>query len=228
MSENTAGHAIPRAALGPVACRSCDLFEICCVIDALPGASALQRCPSLRTVGPGEKIFRAGDPVESVYAIRKGFAKSERTAADGRARVIALHVPGEVLGTDSVRAGFYADDVVAVSPATLCQLPLKPLLGSSQGASVLREGLELLMTSTREEPKHASGPVEQRLERLELSVMKRMQAHGLPTKGLCLKLSKQAVADLLGVHVDSLTRSLKRRRTKWTRKIDDAFSLLGV
>jgi CRP/FNR family transcriptional regulator, anaerobic regulatory protein len=228
MSVNTTQYAIPRAALGPVACRSCDLFEICCVIDALPGASALHRSPSLRTVGPGEKIFRAGDIVEYVYAIRKGFVKSERTAADGRTRVIALHVPGEVLGTDSVRAGYYADDVVAVSPATLCQLPLKPLLGSSQGASVLREGLELLMTSTHEEPEHHSGSVEERLERLEHTLMKRMQAHGLPTKGLCLTLPKQAVADLLGVHVDSLRRSLKHRRTKWTRKTDDAFSLIGI
>ena len=228
MSVNAMEHAIPRAALGPVACRSCDLFEICCVIDAMSGASALQRSPSLRTVGPGEKIFRAGEPVEHVYAIRKGFAKSERTAADGRSRVIALHVPGEVLGTDSVRAGYYADDVVAVSPATLCQLSLEPILGASQGASLLRDGLEALMTSTREEPQRPCGPVEQRLERLEHTVMKRMQAHGLPTKGLCLELSKQVVADLLGVHIDSLRRTLKRRRSRWTRKTGDAFSLMGV
>ena len=227
MSVNTTEHAIARAALGPVACRSCDLFEICCAIDALSGGLAV-RAPMLRSVGPGETIYRAGDPVEHIYAIRKGFARSERTAGDTRARVIALHVPGEVIGTDSIRAGYYIDDVVSVSPATLCELPLKPLLGSTHGASVLRDGLELLMTPTREAPERSAGPLEERLERLQITVKKRLQSHGIHTKGLCLQLSKQTVADLLGVHVDSLRRSLKRTRTTWTRKAGDAFSLMGI
>jgi CRP/FNR family transcriptional regulator len=227
MSVNTPERATQRAGLGPVACRSCDLFEICCVIDALAGASALQRSPVLRHVGPGETIYRAGDPAENIYAIRKGFAKSERTAGEGRTRVIALHVPGEVLGADSIRAGRYTNDVVAVSPATLCELAVKPLLGATQGASALRDGLEVLMTSARDRSEHPSGSVEERLEGLELTLMKRIQAHGLRTDGLCLKLPKQAVADLLGVHVDSLRRSLKRTHTTWTRKANKAFSLMS-
>lgn len=235
MSVNTPERAIQRATratratLGPIACRSCDLFEICCVIDALAGCSALQRFPVLRTVGPGEPIYRAGDRAEHIYAIRKGFAKSERTTREGRTRVIALHVPGELLGADSIRAGHYADEAVAVSPATLCQLPIKPLLGATQG--VLREGLELLMNSSRDESEHPSGPIEERLERLELAVMKRIEAHGLRADGLCLKLPKQAVADLLGVHIDSLRRSLKRKDAAGTcttsARTRDTFSLMS-
>lgn len=223
MSASRSDQSKHRNALGPVACRECDLFEICCVIDALPGVFAHQRSALLRSVGPGETIYRAGDPAKSIYAIRKGFAKSERTAEDGRTRVIALHVPGEVIGTESVQAGHYTHDVVAVSPATLCELPIKPLVESKEGASVLSDGLQLLIGVSREAPPPLSGAVEERLARLELAVMTRMQAHGIASKGLCLNLPRQEVADLIGVHVDSLSRSLKRTRT---RTKDDSFSLM--
>src|SRR5436190_802106 len=75
-------------------------------------------------VRAGSTLFQSGAPAGSLYAIRKGMFKT--VDADGR--VLALHIPGEVLGKEAFSTDTYACNAVALQSSVCCELPV-PLLG---------------------------------------------------------------------------------------------------
>src|SRR5262245_46354259 len=118
-----------RHGIGPIACRSCDLNEICRLsgLIAFDGGRARQPTGALRTVPAGAPLYRTGDPAHSLYAVRQGLLKTVRVSADGDEHIVELNAPGEVLGLEAFSAGTYANDVIAVQSAVCCELPLRVL-----------------------------------------------------------------------------------------------------
>jgi CRP/FNR family transcriptional regulator len=184
-------------AVGPVACRACDLFEVCALINALPIASGLQRCPTLRPLARGEVLYRAGTPARHVYAVRKGIVKSTATRASGRSYAITLHVPGEVLGRESVVRGCHAHDVIAVTPAMICELPLEPYLQSHQELGPLRAGIERL-GPLHTDSAGMKGGMRERLDAFVAELKARLRSRGIEPD-FALDLRKRELAELLGL-----------------------------
>ncbi|HEY5807272.1 MAG TPA: cyclic nucleotide-binding domain-containing protein, partial [Povalibacter sp.] len=94
-SRSNSGHD----GAGPIQCRSCDLNEICRLSGLIAIESGRRRHSSgaLRTVRAGATLLRRGGPAHSLYAVRQGMLKTVRTSVDGDERILALHMPGEVL-----------------------------------------------------------------------------------------------------------------------------------
>jgi CRP/FNR family transcriptional regulator len=194
--------------IGPVACRSCDLFQICAAIETLPASSGLPRCPTLRVVEIGETLYAAGDPAHHIYALRKGMVKSECSAPDGTKRIVALHVPGEVVGEEGIRAGRYINTVIALTPAMVCELPFRSI------ANCDSESLQLGLAALTE-PKHALAlrrprRAQHRLDNFARDLVARLQSHGVAPRELALGIARYELADLLGISIDSLRRALQQ------------------
>lgn len=192
--------------IGPVACRGCDLFEVCSLIDALPISSGLQRCPTLRTIARGDALYRAGTPAQHVYAIRKGIVKSATPMPDGKVRAIALHVPGEVLGRETIAGGRHLHDVVALTPTMVCELPLRPYLRSDEALAPVRAGFERLGLPKRAGSARRKGRVRERLETFIADLKTRLESHGIDAEGVALEIRRRELAEVLGVHTQSLGR----------------------
>ena len=192
--------------IGPVACRQCDLFEVCSLIDALPISSGLQRCPTLRTLARGEALYEAGAQAQHVYAIRKGVVKSTRPMPDGKKRIVALHVPGEVLGRESIAWSRYTHDAIAVTPVMVCELPIKPFLRSDAALAAVRSGFEQLGRAQRVAGARFNGRVRERLDAFIADLRARFRAHGLAAEDFSFALRRRELAELLDVHSQSLGR----------------------
>src|SRR6185295_9265729 len=92
-----------------VNCTSCNLRELC-----LPGGLCtedLEQVQSIvyarRRVKRGERVFKAGDEFEAVYAIRSGFFKISVVDGDGREQVTGFSMAGELLGMDAMGSGMH-------------------------------------------------------------------------------------------------------------------------
>ncbi|NLG76114.1 MAG: Crp/Fnr family transcriptional regulator [Xanthomonadaceae bacterium] len=196
--------------IGPVACRHCDLFEVCSLIDAMPISSGLQRCPTLRTVARGEALYEAGAPAQYVYAIRKGVVKSLRPMPDSKKRIVALHVPGEVVGREAIAWSRYTHDVIAVTPVMVCELPIKPFLRSDPVLARVRSGFEQLgRAQGSDSARRNKGHTRERLDAFIGDLRARFRAHGLAAEECSFALRRRELAELLNVSSHSLGRIME-------------------
>jgi len=111
------------------ACSSCNLHELC-----MPGGLSsddVARLDALvasrRRVKRGEALFRAGDPFDSLFAVRLGFFKTRVTAEDGRDQVTGFQMPGELLGFDGIASERHSVDAVALEDSEVCNIPFHDL-----------------------------------------------------------------------------------------------------
>lgn len=199
-------HEAIGSTLGPVACRACELFEVCSLIDALPISSGLQRCPTLRTIARGEALYQAGAAAQHVYAIRKGVVKSVMPTSDGAKRVVALHVPGEVLGRESIARSRHIHDVIAVTPVMVCELPLKPYLRPHAELASARAAFERLRIAKPASGARRGRRVRERLETFMADLGSRLRSRGIDAEGFAFEIRRRELAELLGVHTQSLGR----------------------
>jgi len=80
----------------------------------------LSSAPSrLRTLAPGEHLFRQGDPATAIFRVEEGLVRLERRTVDGRLLVLHSARAGDPLAEASMFAGAYHCDAVA---AEACQV----------------------------------------------------------------------------------------------------------
>lgn len=71
----------------------------------------------------GAALVQAGEPVKGVMTLRTGMVKVVRMSSDGRARIVRVLRPGDVIGLEALAAPVYEADVVALTPASVCRIP---------------------------------------------------------------------------------------------------------
>lgn len=200
-------------AAGPIACRACDLNEVCrlCGLIALETGAAKQSRGALRTVEPGAPLFRAGAPAHSVYAIRQGMVKAVRVTADGDETVLDTHIPGEVVGLEGLGMGTYACDTIALNRVVCCEVPL-PMLGeqSARVRPLSAALVRLLSRAVAPRANPARGPMRERVTTFLLDLAQRLSQRGLDGQRFSLGLSRQELANLLDSRVETISRLIQR------------------
>ena len=77
-----------------------------------------------RTLAPGEVLFRAGDPVRSLYRVESGAMRLVRPLPHGADLVIQRAQAGAILAEASLFAVTYHCDAVASGPTRLRAVPV--------------------------------------------------------------------------------------------------------
>src|SRR5574340_493818 len=82
-------------------CVDCALREGClpAAMSAAQGAGAAPFLAVRQKVRRGHALYRAGEPLRVLYAIRRGMFKSQMIAEDGREQMTGIHFSGEIVGT---------------------------------------------------------------------------------------------------------------------------------
>jgi len=205
--------ASSRDGLGPIACRSCDLHEICRLsgLIAFNGGRGHQQTGGLRTLRAGEVLYRAGDAAHCLYAVRQGLLKTVHLDADGNEEILALNTPGEVLGLEALGNGTFANDVIALRSVVCCEMPLSQL--DEQGKSFRELGsalVRLLSKVIAPRPNPARGSVRHRLTTFLLDFGARLERRGLDGRQFALGLSRKDIADLLDTRIETISRMMQR------------------
>lgn len=221
-----------RDSAGPIACRSCDLNEICrlCGLIALQTGAARQSAGTFRTFEPGAPLFRAGTPAHSIYAIRQGMVKTIRVTSEGDETVLGIHTPGEALGLEGYGLETYSCDTVALTRVVCCELPLPMLREQNIRVRQLGEALLRLLSRAAAPHSHpARGPVRERVTTFLLDLAQRLSQRGLGGERFSLGLSRQELADLLDTRIETVSRVLQQlHRERAIRVEGSLITLLGL
>lgn len=97
-------------------CHNCRMSTLCLPLTLDVGSldrleTAIERG---RPVHKQQFIFHAGDPFQSVYAIRSGAIKSYCTSEDGSEQVTGFYLPGEIFGWDGIDNNNHKNTAVAL------------------------------------------------------------------------------------------------------------------
>ena len=201
-----------------LSCHTCVLNRQC--LTSGLNAADMQQLDSIvrrhRPLHKGEYLFRAGDVMHNLYAVRSGAVKTCFLDADGNEQISGLHLPGELVGLEALGIGAYYGDAIALETTMVCSLPLQPLEELAGRLPTLRK--QLLRATSRElhyEQQHFSHcreAAEQRLTSFLLNLSVRFSKRGLSATYFRLPMSRGDVANYLGLTIETVSRLLSRYR----------------
>jgi CRP-like cAMP-binding protein len=72
----------------------------------------------------GVVLYGEGSAVQGIFTLRSGMVKLVRSTLDGRPRIVRVLRAGDVVGLEALASGRYDSDAIALTPVTVCRIPL--------------------------------------------------------------------------------------------------------
>ncbi|MCI3950912.1 MAG: transcriptional regulator, Crp/Fnr family [Burkholderiales bacterium] len=199
------------------ACSTCSLRELC--LPAGLDEHELEKVDCMvkrrRPVRRGDRLYRSGAALDSLYAVRTGFMKSCVLHDDGREQVAGFHMMGDVIGLDAISSGRHLCDVMALEDSEVCEIPLARLQCLARDIPALQQhfhrilsreivrdhGVMLLLGTMR---------AEERLAVFLLNLSQRFAARGYSPREFYLRMTREEIGSYLGLKLETISRALSR------------------
>lgn len=211
-SENDTATVVDLAR-NKAACRECHWRELCLPLGLDESErTALDRIIRRRRVlKRGEMLYRFGDPLRALYAIRRGSLKTTGLMEDGRAQVTGFHLPGELLGADAISAEVHPCSAEALEASEVCEIPYGELETLAQKIPGLQHQLLRMLSRQLVDDERllvllGRMSAEERLAACLVSLSQRYARLGMDGTVYRLSLSRQDLGDYLGLALETVSR----------------------
>ncbi|MGZ5853698.1 MAG: helix-turn-helix domain-containing protein [Xanthobacteraceae bacterium] len=152
------------------------------------------------------EIFGDGEPADYVYKVISGAVRTYRVLSDGRRQIDAFHLPGDMFGLELGEK--HACSAEAVTSAKVLLVRRSSLLSASQrDGEVARKLWALTAQQLRRSQDHALLLIKSAQERVAaflLEMAKRLR----DASSVELPMSRQDIADYLGLTIETVSRTL--------------------
>lgn len=198
-------------------CQNCSISELC-----LPFSLNDQELDLLdniidrkRPVHKGDRLFKDGDSMQSLYAIRTGTFKTYTINANGEEQITGFHLAGDLLGFDAIADSKHPSFAQALDTSMVCEIPYNTLDSLSNSMPKLKKQILRLMSDeirtdqemlTLLNRKNA----EQRLATFLSMLSNRYEARGLSSTDFRLSMTRSDIGNYLGLTVETISRLLNR------------------
>ncbi|AZE49096.1 Transcriptional regulator, Crp/Fnr family [Pseudomonas chlororaphis] len=201
------------------ACANCSVLELC-----LPFGLTGQEIERLDTlivqrfkVRKGAALYRAGDPLRSLYAVRIGSFKTSVLSLDGREQVTGFQMPGEMLGLDAISTDRHTCNALALEDSEVCpihfshleklalELPsLQHNLNRILSREIVRDHDMLMMLGNMNS--------DERLAAFLLNLSQRLNQRGYSSRDFILKMRREEIGSYLGLRLETICRGIAHLR----------------
>lgn len=194
-------------------------------LDALVGlddaavAAIGEAARRMRRIAVRHELFSEGKPIGEPQLLLNGWAARVRLLPDGRRQILALLLPGDLIGHCYQPAPLAASSVVALTDLEMCPAPAvedSPSLRNAYAVSHALDEAYLLAQITRLGRMSAY----ERLADLFLELLERLSLAGMTHgNGFHHPLTQELVADVTGltsVHVNRVVKTMRQNGdTEW-------------
>ena len=199
-----------------ISCGECNLNRIC--IPQGMGPEELDYIASTvkrnRSAQKGDYIYHAGDSYTGIFAMKSGTAKLVHTDESGNETIIAILLPGELLGFDGISSGKYICSLVALENSSYCELNTNEIESLSQKVPRLQQ---ILLQRTGDQFNQSihrisqgQRPADIRLANFLLELTERNEIRGFPGEQIHLSLTRQELGNHLGLALETVSRLLSK------------------
>ncbi len=198
-------------------CASCSMRELCLPfglnaedmqqVDALIGARVKLK--------KGDALYRAGDPFQSLYAVRLGSLKTTVLAEDGREQVSGYHMLGDIIGLDGIGTERHGCQAVALEDTEICVLPFERLEDLARAVPQLQHNLHLFLSREISRDHNimlllGSMRAEERLAVFLLNLADRYRRRGYSSTEFVLRMTREEIGSHLGLKLETVSRLFSR------------------
>lgn len=179
--------------------------------SARTGLSAFEAMGVPVSFTRNEEIFGDGEPAEYVYQVVSGAARTYKVLSDGRRQIGAFYLPGEVFGLGVGDAHHYSAE--AIGKSTLLVVKRSALIAL---ADTDHKVAHLLWTLTAQElqrvQEHMLLLIRSAQERVACFLLE-MAERMAEADVIDLPMSRQDIADYLGLTIETISRTLTQLET---------------
>ena len=209
--EAKSGVGYAKPTLEILSCRSCDIEGHCQVEQmAIAHGESYQLVKNKKVFLRGEHVFRAGDDTEAIYMISSGSVKSYMIMEDGEEQVLKFHLAGDMIGLDGMGGRRCISSAVALEPTTICRLPLSELPKRALGHGFLAMISDCLIRDHNLLLMLARKDADGRMASFLINMSKQSQRLGGSAEVLYLTMTRQDIANYLGLAIETVSRTLRR------------------
>jgi len=199
------------------ACKACSLQELCLPVGISDTElETLERIiKQKRPLQRGEHLYRSGEPLTALYAVRAGSVKTHSVTDDGQEQVIGFHLPGELLGLDAISEGRHPCAAKALETTSVCEIPFDRLEEIAARVPGLQHQLFRIMSKGLRSDEQFMALLgkkasDQRLAAFLLSLSSRFGQRGYSHSEFHLSMSRSDIANYLGLAVETVSRLFTR------------------
>ncbi len=198
-------------------CAHCSLQQLC--LPAGIDAEELRRLDDIvklrRPTQRNERLFRIADPLVSLYIARDGAFKTVSISEDGEEQIVGFHLPGELIGLDALGHDVHRCEAVALTAASVCEVPLVQLTAvAAQLPRLQQQLLRVIGQGMDRDQDHLNILVKRQAnERIALflhGLSERYQLIGHSGLQFKLPMSREDIANYLGLALETVSRGFTR------------------
>lgn len=208
------------------ACANCSVLELCLPLGLSgPEIEQLDTLIVQRVkVKKGVTLYRAGDPLRSLYAVRIGSFKTSVLSVDGREQVTGFQISGEMLGLDAISTERHSCDAYALEDSEVCpihfahleklarELPsLQHNLNKILSREIVRDHDMLMMLGNMNS--------DERLAAFLVNLSQRLNLRGYSSREFVLKMRREEIGSYLGLRLETICRGIAHLRDQGLAQI---------
>jgi CRP/FNR family transcriptional regulator len=200
-----------------IRCQDCSISQLC--IPYSLNDTELERLDTIierkKPIQKGQEIFKAGQDMKYLYAIRSGTLKSYTITEQGDEQITAFHLAGDLIGFDAISDGTHPSFAQALETAMICEIPYDTLDNLSVSMPRLRQQILRLMSSEIVGDQNmilllSKKNAEERLASFIQNLSERFSARGFSPKEFRLSMTRGDIGNYLGLTVETISRLLGR------------------
>ncbi len=201
----------------PAACRDCGVYRLCVPLGLNEEEMSLldHIVKRKQIIRRGQILFRAGQALDYIYAIRSGSAKTYLTTEDGRVQITGFHVPGELLGLSAIDSKRYSCEAMALETTSVCEVSVERLEEVADRIPATHYQMLRIMSNQicdNEQLMLLLGKrsAEERLAAFLLGLSRRFASRNYSAIQFNLSMSRGDIGNYLGVAEETVCRVLSR------------------
>jgi CRP/FNR family transcriptional regulator, anaerobic regulatory protein len=204
-------------ALPKISCQQCSISQLCLPVSL--AEAEVEHLDSIikrnRPLQRGEHLFRAGQNLQALYAIRTGSLKTYTISPEGEEQITGFHLAGEVVGLDAVYNQSHPSFAMALETTMVCELPYEQLEELSGTIPGLRQQLLRVMSREILEDQELllllnKKNAEEKLAAFLVNLSARYARRGRSAQRFLLPMTRSDIGNYLGLTIETISRLFTR------------------
>lgn len=175
-------------------------------------------------VKKGAALYRTGEPLRSLYAVRTGSFKTCIVSVDGREQVTGFQLCGDMLGLDAISDEAYACTAVALEDSEVCPIHFAHLESLARKLPSLQHNLNRLLSREIVQDHTllmlmGNMNSDERLAAFVLNLSQRFSLRGYSARHFVLKMRREEIGSYLGLRLETICRGIAHLREQGLAQI---------
>lgn len=159
----------------------------------------------------GESIFRSGDALDDIYAVKYGTFKLTLGTAEGREMIAAFYLSGDIFGTDGFESDTRTSTAIALEDSEVCAISWNSLAELAQREGAIQQLVTQIFSARIGRKQRlmlciGSMRSEERIAMFLLDLSERLRERGFSNRHIILRMSREEIAEHLAMTLETVSR----------------------